>query len=262
MPLSGVDIHFECVRCSKCCRGSRLPLTVAEAVTWLEDGHEVQVLCEATPWIDEPSLDDAQAQHRRRRSFAGVSGSLPIRVAVILAANFSGPCPNLGPNEVCRIHARRPSVCRIYPAEVNPFIALAPGNKACPAEAWAKHLPVLQRAGQLVDQHLIDDIRRLREADAAHVGFKQRLCSRLQISDAGIANEGLCVNSVDRATLLTELALAAAQIPEDLPPTDWRFVSNRAKSVTALSMVGARSGLAQNVGRPAFEYLSFRASKD
>src|SRR5271166_6878894 len=64
MPLSGVDIHFECTRCGKCCRDSRLPLTVAEALTWLEDRHDVQVLCEATPWLEEPSLDDAQGQHR------------------------------------------------------------------------------------------------------------------------------------------------------------------------------------------------------
>lgn len=262
MPLSGVEIHFECVRCGKCCRESRLPLTVAEAVTWLADGHEVQVLCEATPWIDEPPPDDAQAQHRRRRSFAAVSGSLPIRVVVILAANLAGACPNLGLDKLCRINPRRPLACRIYPAEVNPFIALAPANKACPAEAWAKHLPVLQRAGQLVDQHVIDDIRRFREADAADVGVKQRLCSRLHISDAGIANEGLCANTVDRPTLLSELALAAGQTPADLPPLDWCLVSNRGEAVTALSTVGAQSRLAQNVGRPAFEYLSFRASKD
>ena len=159
-------------------------------------------------------------------------------------------------------HARRPLVCRIYPAEVNRFIALAPANKACPAEAWAKHLPVLQRADRIVDQHVIDDIRRSREAGAADVGVKQRLCSRLQISDAGIANEGLCAHTVDQATLLNELAPGAAQIPAGSPPLDWRLVSNRAKTVTALLSVGARSGLAQDVDRPAFEYLGSRASKD
>jgi Fe-S-cluster containining protein len=154
MPLSGVDIHFECTRCGNFCRNSRLALTIAEAETWLDDGHDVQVLCEATPWLTDPAHADAIAQHRLRRSFSAASGELPLRIVVILAANLVGACPNLGPDDLCRIHARRPLVCRIYPAEINPFVALVPGNKGCPAEAWKSDLPILQRAGRIVDARL------------------------------------------------------------------------------------------------------------
>ncbi len=256
-----MDIHFECTRCAKCCRNLRLPLTVAEAVNWLEDGHDVQVLCEATPWIDEPAHDDPVGQHRRRRSFAAWSGSLPVRVVVILAANLAGACPNLGPDALCRIHARRPLVCRIYPAEINPFVALATGNKACPPEAWTTAAPMLQQAGRIVDQHLSDDIRRFRETDAADVGVKQRLCARLQISDAGIANEGLCINTIDREKLLRELTLAARQSPSDLPSLDWRLLSHRGKTVVALKAVAASSEFAKTVDRAGLEYLSYKAAQ-
>jgi Fe-S-cluster containining protein len=258
MPLSRVDIHFECTRCARCCRDSRLPLTVAEALVWLDDGRDLQVLCDATPWPEEPPNDDAQGQYRRQRSFAAMSGSLPVRIAVILAANLAGACPNLGPDDLCRIHARRPLVCRIYPAEVNPFVALVPANKACPAEAWAKNLPLLQRDGKLMDSRRIDDLRSLRDASAADVGAKQRLCARLGISDAALANEGLCATTVDRETLLRELRLAAAQASAQSPALGWRLVSDRANTISALSTVEARCEFARNVGRADFEYLSMR----
>ncbi len=231
-------------------------MTVAEALDWLEDRRDLQVLCEATPWLEEPAGENAQGQYRRRRSFEALSGSLPIRIVVILTANLAGACPNLGPDDLCRIHVRRPLVCCIYPTEVNPFAALNPANKSCPAEAWGKHLPLLQRDGQLVDPRGIEDLRRARDAGEADVGVKRRLCARLGISDAAIVNEGFCAITVDRETLQRELRLAAAQSCEELPARDWRLVSDRAKTVAALSAVNARSELARNVDGSAFEYLS------
>ena len=117
-----MDIDFECTMCGKCCHDLRLPLTVTEAVAWLERGNNVQILCEALPWPEEPPAENRLATHKRRRSFASMSGSLPTRVLVTLAAVYAGPCPNLRPDMRCAIYEQRPLVCRIYPAEINPFI--------------------------------------------------------------------------------------------------------------------------------------------
>ena len=142
-----MDIDFECTMCGNCCHDLRLPLTVAEALAWLGRGNEVQILCEALPWPEEPAADNLQAAHKRRRSFAAMSGSLPTRIVVILTGAFVGPCPNLQADMRCRIYEERPFVCRIYPAEINPFIELVPANKGCPPEAWTPGLAPLVRAG-------------------------------------------------------------------------------------------------------------------
>jgi|SRR5271166_419369 len=103
---------------------------------------------------------------------------------------------------------------------------------------------------------------RSRQTDAADVGVKQRLCATLQIGDAAIANEGLCVNTIDRQTLLNELRLAVQQIPPVVSSEDWELVSNRGNTVAALAAVGAVNKLAQSVDRAGFEYLSFSPSKN
>lgn len=36
-----MSLNFECTQCGRCCRDLKLPLTVPEAVAWLEDGHAV-----------------------------------------------------------------------------------------------------------------------------------------------------------------------------------------------------------------------------
>jgi hypothetical protein len=48
--------------------------------------------------------DDQKAAHRKRRSFAALSGSMPTRVVVILAANLAGACPNLMADMRCGIY--------------------------------------------------------------------------------------------------------------------------------------------------------------
>ena len=88
----------------------------------------MQVILEAIPWLEEFPSDDQQAAHRRRRSFAAMSGRLPVRIVVILAADISGACPNLKHDLRCGIYERRPLVCRIYPAEINPFILTKDGK--------------------------------------------------------------------------------------------------------------------------------------
>jgi len=59
-----MDIQFDCTLCGQCCHNLKLTLTVAEAMRWLEDGNQVQVLTEAIPWPDEPAADDLPALYK------------------------------------------------------------------------------------------------------------------------------------------------------------------------------------------------------
>ncbi len=84
-----MDVHFKCTQCGKCCRDSRVPLTVAEAISWLNRGHPVQLICEASPWPEGLADEDPKAAHFKRRSFAVMSGTMPTRVVVILALRIT-----------------------------------------------------------------------------------------------------------------------------------------------------------------------------
>jgi Fe-S-cluster containining protein len=252
-----MDIHFGCTSCGSCCRHEKLPLTVAEAVAWLTRGHAVQVLCDAVPWPSEPAADDLPAAHRARRSAAVMSGTMPTRVTVILAAVSQTACPNLGDDQLCTIYDRRPLVCRIYPFEINPFIALNPARKACPPEAWGSDRPLRHRQGRALNREVHDDIERSRLTDERDVPIKARLCAALGYHWAALANEGFVVYSPPIDVLLAALASAAADVlPPDAPR--WRFVSNQPATVAAITGVGAIGSLAGETDAPAFEYLGFR----
>ena len=199
-----MSLNFECTQCGRCCRDLKLPLTVTEALDWLRDGHDVQLLCDAVPWPVEPDPEDLKAAHRRRRSFATMSGLLPARVVVILAANLAGACPNLQADFRCGIYQRRPLVCRIYPAEINPLVRLDPANKACPPEAWASDRPLLQREGRVVDAVVRRDIQQSRDTDAVTTEVKRRLCSALHVEYAALVDEGFVVYSPERSVLHRE----------------------------------------------------------
>ncbi len=150
--------HFSCTMCGRCCRDLRLPLSLAEAAGWLRDGGETQLLCDAIPWPVEPAADDRLAAYKFRRSFPAMSGTLPLRVIVTVVAAFDGPCPHLQADLRCGAYDRRPRVCRIYPAEINPFIELQPAAKLCPPEAWDERHPVLEVAGRYADPSLVATI--------------------------------------------------------------------------------------------------------
>lgn len=255
-----MDIDFECTICGDCCRKFKLPLTVAEAVDWLRAGREVQVFCEAIPWRYEPPHDDKLAAYKRARSFAATSASLPMRVLPLLVAPIPGACPHLQPDNRCAIYARRPLVCRIYPAEINPFLELQPEHKACPSDAWTPGRPALQRRGVLVDARLQTLIESARASAVADVPVKAAVCAALGLAAASLANEGYAVYTPERAALLAALLAGEAQAEHGAapPPTHWRFVSNRRATVDALAEIGATSALVD--AQPAaleFEYLGF-----
>ncbi|ACC75842.1 YkgJ family cysteine cluster protein [Paraburkholderia phymatum] len=256
-----MNVDFECTKCGKCCHDLRVPLTVAEALAWLARGDEVQVLCDALPWLEEPPQHNLQALQRRRRSFAAMSGSLPVMVMVILAGAYEGPCPNLLPDMRCGIYEQRPLVCRIYPAETNPFIELNPSQKACPPNAWAPGLPGLLRSGKLVGAEILSLLQQKHDIDVCDLLVKQKLCRLLGIDCAAVWNEGFVVYSPDRVDLLEALRQAIGQSSTLGIPT-WYFASNRRTTREALLTVGAlcSQGLTSSTAR--YEYLGFFAATD
>ena len=233
-----MDVHFNCTQCGKCCRDSRIPLTSAEAISWLKRGHQVQLICEASPWPEGVADEDPKAAHFKRRSFAVMSGTMPTRVGVILAANNAGSCPNLLPDMRCGIYEDRPLVCRIYPAEINPSVTLSPAKKACPPEAWNGNLPLLQRNGTVMIDVVRQDIRSWRDTDAVDLGVKSRLCVALKMNDAALVHEAVLVYSPAIDTLLSALTHAMAADDGRNTSAQWRFVSDRPETLKDVASHG------------------------
>jgi Fe-S-cluster containining protein len=253
----GVNIHFKCTQCGKCCRDTKIPLTVAEAIKWLNRGHDVQLLCEASPW--PTAMDsDPRALHFKRRSFAAMSGSMPTRVVVMLVANVVGACPNLLADNRCGIYEDRPLVCRIYPAEINPFVALKPENKACPPEAWTKDHPMLQHRGALTDEVIRRDIESCRAADALDADLKRRLCLALNIVDTALVHEAMLVYSLTANTLLSGLASAIATDSGHDPASQWTFVSNQPDTLATLAKSGAIALHRRDTEAASFQLFGFK----
>ena len=252
-----MDIHFKCTECGRCCRDTKIPLTVAEAIVWLNRGHDVQLLCEASPWPS--ALDDApRAAHFKGRSFAVLSGSLPTRVVIMLVANVIGRCPNLLPNGLCGVYKDRPLVCRIYPAEINPFVELSRENKLCPPEAWTSDRPLLQRKGSLTDEVTQRNIELSRSADCQDAQLKRRLCVALNIADTALVHEAVLVYSPTPAALLSALTLSMA---EETPPpatVQWRYVSDQPEVLETLTQHGAIALQPSHTEASAFQHLHFK----
>jgi len=250
-----MNLHFDCTQCGKCCHDLKLPLTIDEAMAWAGRGGQVQLLCEAIPWIEQPAADDRQALYKAERSFPASSGSLSIRVVVILVAAFSGACPYLGADKRCGIYFERPAVCRIYPAEINPFVQIAPENKACPPEAWSEDQPLFLLDDTLVDADLRALIDVARKAAVTEVEARQRLCLALGINVASLANEGFVIHTPDPALFLS--ASSGPHVPGE-DGTAWHIASNRRDTLGMLEAAGASGlGVAATDDPTAFEYLGF-----
>jgi Fe-S-cluster containining protein len=249
------DINFECTACGKCCHDLRLALTIAEAIAWLERGGQMELICEAIPWPVEPEAGNAQAAYKRARSTPAMSGSLPVRISIVLVAAYAGACPNLRDDMRCGIYEQRPLVCRIYPAEINPFVELTPENKECPPEAW-QNTP-LQRQGILVDATTAELIAQSRHANQLEAPLRMQLCFALGLNHAALANEGFVMYSPDSQALLTALReIHAHPEPQDAT-AQWTFVSNRAASLETLRSVGAAGQLAETTARGDSRYHGF-----
>ncbi|KVD26632.1 YkgJ family cysteine cluster protein [Burkholderia ubonensis] len=256
------DIDFACTACGKCCHDLRLMLTIDEAIAWLQRGGRVELLCDAIPWPVEPEPDNAFAAYKRARSTPALSGALPVRVTTVFTASYAGPCPNLRADMRCGIYDERPLVCRIYPAEINPFVELSPEGKACPPDAW-RTTPLL-RGGAIVDDDTRRNIERSRAANVAEAPLRAQVCAALGVATAAVANEGFVIHAPPADALLAVLngvRAAPATVEADDTGTQWTLLSNRAATVDALASTGAAVGLAASAADDAraFRYLGFFA---
>jgi Fe-S-cluster containining protein len=194
------------------------------------------------------------------RSASGRSGSLPVRWLVTLAAHFSGPCPNLQADLRCGAYATRPLVCRIYPAEINPFRPTMPAHKACPEEAWATGQPPMARAGVIVDATLRADIAASRAADREEACVKAAACTRLGLTAAALIHEGFVVHRPAPEGLhaaLSELSAALQMEPVKLQAEahSLQLVSENAASLEWLAELGADTLAANDPALQAASYL-------
>lgn len=219
---------FACTACGRCCHDLRLPLGMDEVAAWIARGGTVELWCDAVADVGVP--DGAEALYRHQRSFAAVSGDLPIRVGVQAVAAFDGACPHLAPDMRCGAYEARPRTCRIYPAEVVPGRRVDPAAKSCPPEAWSD-TPSPDNA---------DTVTAVAGFVAAHVAdqpVRARLAARLGIDRAALRNEGYAVVRPDQ-TLLAE-AVAAARAGGDAA-THWRLVSPREATRALMAEAGAQ----------------------
>lgn len=260
MPSAGPDqppstrLTFSCTACGRCCHDLRLPLSVSEAIGWIERGGKVEILCDAAPALDAA---EAERDYRATRSLPARSGALPISLGVTLTAVFEGACPHLLENLYCGAYEERPNVCRIYPAELRPDRPVVAAQKLCPREAWSDQHPLfVNDEGGVEDQETASAIASSRVQGRRDVVPKRRLVGALRLNAAALANEGYAVWKPDQPSLLA--ALRSASLTGAASPADTelqiRIVSKRPET---LRLIGEAEANAEEVGpqRP-YDYIA------
>jgi len=249
-----MNTQFSCVGCGKCCNDHHVPLTLSEARDWAADGGQVIVLVEAFLG-NGLGLPVQQREHAERRSCRVLSGSAEAYVAITFAAYNVGPCRNLDEDQLCRIYERRPLVCRIYPMEINPHIALNPLAKDCPPESWEQG-PQLILGGELVDKPLAELISRSRQADRDDIHPKEAICALLGIRTTALKGDGFTAYLPDMSALASAIDQVQAA-PLEAPSQAWRFHVSGDDIASQVQAAGA-----QVVNEAALDYafISLRAA--
>ena len=216
--MQSKSIRFSCVGCGVCCKGRLIPLTLAEAQQWLSRGHDVSVILEAFNESSWPRSSQ-EFDHARGRSASVRCGDARIQVIAVFAGKALEQCPNLRSDNLCGIYEERPLVCRIYPMEINPFIALRQDNKACPPEAWESN-DILCTDGR-ADPALEALINQSRQSDQSDASRKVAICAQLGLNVTSWKNNALAVYFPPREKLL-EAIYTVKGTPEDYPDCDWQ----------------------------------------
>ncbi len=221
---------------------------------WAADGGQVIVLVEAFLG-NGLGLPMAQREHAERRSVRVRSGSTDAHVAITFAAYNVGPCRNLDEDKLCRIYERRPLVCRIYPAEINPHIPLNPAAKDCPPESWEQG-PLLIAGGQLVDQELIELIQRSRQADRDDIQSKDAICALLGIRTTALKGDGFTAY-LPNMSAFAEIIDQVSEQPLTTASSEWLFHLSGEDVTGQVVAAGA-----QVVTEPAqtYAFISLRAA--
>jgi Fe-S-cluster containining protein len=233
-----LPVHFNCLPgCGVCCKGRFVPLTLAETQAWLDRGDDVVVLLEAfsTEAANEPS---PEYRHNHARSASARSGSADVQViAVFAAANLQG-CPNQLADSRCGIYTERPLVCRIYPMEVNPFIALDPATKECPQDAWS------QAAGEqliasdgLPPPPLRQWIEDSRQADRNDAQAKVEICRHLGFTTAAWKGNGFTVYFPSNEQMRLAIARQSSTLAPDV---QWRVRAHGEPMLDQLERLGVQ----------------------
>jgi Fe-S-cluster containining protein len=249
-----MNTTFSCVGCGKCCTDHHVPLTLAEARMWAGDGGQVIVLVEAFLG-NGLGLPAQQREHAERRSLVVRSGTTEAHVAITFAAYNVGRCRNLDEENLCRIYERRPLVCRIYPAEINPHIPLNPAAKDCPPESWQQG-PLLIAGGELVDQELLELIQRSRQADRDDIRIKDAICAALGIRTTALKGDGFTAYLPQMDAFATVIDQVSAE-PLSEASSEWLFHLSGDDVAGQLVAAGA-----QVVTEPAqtYAFISLRAA--
>lgn len=249
----GPPLRFGCTICGRCCHDLRLPLSIAEAIAWLERGGHVEFLCDAAPAL--PHAPGSPEAYRAERAVPAMSGDLPVLVGVTLTAVFTGPCPNLLPDMMCAAYDVRPDVCRIYPAEVRPERAINPAAKLCPPEAWDDaQPPYTNETGRVTDPTTARAIASTRANGPADVPAKARLLDLLGIDAAALANEGFAIWQPESGALLAALHAAQSHVAPVEPRV--AIISGREETRAMIREAGA-VGAAPDAAR--YTYLPLHA---
>jgi len=221
---------------------------------WAADGGQVIVLVEAFLG-NGLGLPMAQREHAERRSVRVRSGSTDAHVAITFAAYNVGPCRNLDEDKLCRIYERRPLVCRIYPAEINPHIPLNPAAKDCPPESWEQG-PLLIAGGELVDQELIELIQRSRQADRDDIQSKDAICALLGIRTTALKGDGFTAYLPNMSAFAAMIDQVSEQ-PLTTASSEWLFHLSGEDVTGQVVAAGA-----QVVTEPAqtYAFISLRAA--
>lgn len=221
---------------------------------WAADGGQVIVLVEAFLG-NGLGLPMAQREHAERRSVRVRSGSTDAHVAITFAAYNVGPCRNLDEDKLCRIYERRPLVCRIYPAEINPHIPLNPAAKDCPPASWEQG-PLLIAGGELVDQELIELIQRSRQADRDDIQSKDAICALLGIRTTALKGDGFTAYLPNMSAFAAMIDQVSEQ-PSTTASSEWLFHLSGEDVAGQVAAAGA-----QVVTEPAqtYAFISLRAA--
>lgn len=128
---------FSCTQCGKCCSNTFLPLTVEEGILWTQNGGAVGLCASLVEWAE---ADTALFGHQWVRSNSVIArcGKAKIAAMFHLHGIVSGACHHLA-GSLCANYEHRPTVCRVYPVDLNDPIDVWPverHTKECPPDAW------------------------------------------------------------------------------------------------------------------------------
>lgn len=200
--MNNKTVRYTCVTCGICCKGRLVPLTLQEAEQWLARGDDVAVILEAFSHIAAPETSPQYRHDANRAATVDTAGG-KLNVIAIFAGNSLSQCPNLQADNLCGIYEERPLVCRIYPMEINPFIALREDNKICPPESWGQG-EILCSDG-VANPPLQALINQSRQADISDATTKVAICTALGMDVASWKGDGFAIHFPQREALLAAI---------------------------------------------------------